>query len=60
MVEVLVNVPFRDKYTGELYVANSKMVIKKERATEILNFDKSLITVLKEVEVKTEAKTKAK
>ena len=74
MVEVLVNVPFSDKYTGELYAANSKVVITKERATEIQNFNKGFITVLKEVaeqeevteqeetaqEEKTKTKTKTK
>ena len=63
MVEVLINVPFNDKYTGKLYAANSKVVITKERAIEIQNFNKGFITVLKEVEeVKTEEtkETKAK
>ena len=32
MVEVLVNVPFSDKYTGELYQANSKIAITTSTA----------------------------
>jgi len=60
MVEVLITTTFTDKYTGKLYKANEKVVMTKERATEIQNFSKGLITVLKEVEEKTEAKTKTK
>ncbi len=62
MVEVLINIAFTDKYTGKLYTANEKVVITKERATEIQNFNKSFITVLGEVkeEVKETKKTKAK
>jgi hypothetical protein len=58
MVEVLINVPFNDKYTGKLYAANSKVVITKERAIEIQNFNKGFITVLKEVEEKKPATKK--
>lgn len=62
-IKVLVNVAFRDKYTNELYAANSEIVITKERATEILNFNKNFITILGEVEtekVETKPKTKTK
>ena len=58
MVEVLINVPFNDKYTGKLYEPNSKVVITKERAIEIQNFNKGFITVLKEVEEKKTATKK--
>lgn len=65
-IKVLVNVDFRDKYTNELYKANSEMTITKERATEILNFNKNFLTLLGEVEndvettPKTEPKTSSK
>ena len=59
-IKVLVNVAFRDKYTNELYKANSEIVITKERATEITNFNKNFITLLGEVETKAEVKTEAK
>lgn len=65
MVEVLVNVTFADKYTGNMYKAGEKVTITKERATEIQNFNKGFITVLKEVaeevtEEVTEEKSKTK
>lgn len=50
-IKVLVNVAFRDKYTGELYKPDGKpKIFTKERATEILNFNKNFITILGEVE----------
>ena len=61
-IKVRVNVAFRDKYTNELYEANKEMVISKERATEILNFNKNFLSLLGEVEpeVEPEAETKPK
>jgi hypothetical protein len=57
-IKVLVNVDFRDKYTNELYKAGSEIVITKERATEITNFNKNFITLIGEVEAKAETKPK--
>ncbi len=57
MVEVLVNVTFIDKYTGELYKAGDKVTMTKERAKEVQDFVvKGFITVLGEVEEKPKAK----
>ena len=52
MLKVLINMAFKDRYTGKMYEANKEVEISKERATEIQNIDKSLITVLGIVEEK--------
>lgn len=49
MYEVLVNVPFEDKHTGDKYVAGDVIKLTKERVTEVQETDKTFITVLKEV-----------
>lgn len=46
MRTVLVNVPFRDKYTGEVYVAGKTYTMSEERVKEVKEVNPNFITVI--------------
>ena len=60
MLKVLVNVPFRDRYTGKVYKASEELILTKERVNEIRGISADLVTILGEVKEtpKTEKKDK--
>lgn len=41
-----VHFPFRDKVTGELYKADTEILLSEERVAEVKAFDPNLISVL--------------
>lgn len=46
MKEVLINVPFRDVYTGEVYTAGKTYPMTEERVKEIKEVNPNFITVV--------------
>lgn len=52
MLKVLVNVPFRDRYTGKVYKASEELTLTRERVEEIRSISAELVTVLGEVKEK--------
>ena len=46
MRTVLVNVSFRDKYTGEVYVAGKTYPMSEERIKEVKEVNPNFITVI--------------
>lgn len=49
MKKVLVNVPFRDKYTKELYEAGKTYPMPEERVKEVKEVNPNFVTVIGEV-----------
>lgn len=43
---VMVNVGFKDAYTGEEYVAGKPIVLSEQRVAEVKEIDKNLISVI--------------
>ena len=58
MKRCMVNVPFKDKVTGEDYKAGTEIVLTEERAAEVRAFDVNLISVIGEVAPKRSRKKK--
>ena len=52
MKRVLVNVPFRDAYTGKLYKAGQKIELEEDRIAEIKEVNKNMISVVGNAKVK--------
>ena len=50
----LVNVPFKDAYTGKLYKAGQKIELTEERVKEVLAVNKNMISVIGTVDKKDE------
>ena len=48
MMRCKVNVPFKDKVTGEDYKAGTEIALTEERVAEVKAFDVNLISVLGE------------
>ena len=46
MKTVLVNVPFRDKYTGEVYEAGKTYPMSAERVAEVKEVNPNFVTVV--------------
>lgn len=46
MKEVLINVPFRDVYTGEVYTAGKTYPMTEERVKEIKEVNPNFVTVV--------------
>lgn len=46
MKQVLVNVPFRDKYTGEMYAAGKAYPMTEDRVKEVKDVNPNFITVI--------------
>ncbi len=54
MKRVMVNVAFKDAYTGELYKAGSEINLTEERVAEVKEIDKNMISVIGNVEPEVE------
>ncbi len=50
MKEVLVNVPFRDVYTGKLYEAGKTYPMSEARVSEVKEVNPNFVTVVGNVE----------
>lgn len=51
---VMVNIPFRDVYTGKVYKAGKKITMSQERIAEIKEINKDLVSVVGYAEQKQE------
>lgn len=54
MKKVLVNIEFKDAYTGKLYKAGQKIELSEERVAEVKGVNKNMISVIGNVEAKAE------
>lgn len=52
---VLINVDFKDAYTGEIHRAGDKVVMTAERITEVKSVNPEFVTVIGIVEEEVEA-----
>lgn len=50
MTKVLINIGFKDKYTGELYTAGATTEMTEERVYEVKEVNPNFVTVLGYVE----------
>lgn len=52
----MVNIPFKDAYTGKLYKAGQKVKMSQERIAEVKEINKNLVSIIGNVETKEETK----